>query len=297
MTATNHESEVMIMQQEMQLQPDALLAIAKQGGFWSYVAGTAYRILVNHHVPGGLELVNHKTTLPMSKGLSSSAAVCLTVARAFNLAYDLKLTTRGEMELAFLGETTTPSKCGRMDQGCAYGSVPVLMTFDGDLLFIDRISLAADLHLVLVDLKATKCTTTILKALQSAYPHANNESDTALQDLLGPINHRIIDSAITCLQQGDAAALGELMKEAQREFDGRAGPMCSSQLTAPVLHKVLSWPSIQALIFGGKGVGSQGDGTAQFLARGKEEQGKLIELIESELGLSCMPLCVKATRE
>lgn len=34
------------------------------------------------------------------------------VARAFNLAYDLKLTTRGEMELAFLGEVTTPSKCG-----------------------------------------------------------------------------------------------------------------------------------------------------------------------------------------
>ena len=34
------------------------------------------------------------------------------MARAFNRAYDLKLTTRGEMEFAYLGEITTPSKCG-----------------------------------------------------------------------------------------------------------------------------------------------------------------------------------------
>lgn len=31
---------------------------------------------------------------------------------------------------------------GRMDQACAYGSVPVLMTFDRDLLRVDRIKLA-----------------------------------------------------------------------------------------------------------------------------------------------------------
>jgi hypothetical protein len=36
----------------------------------------------------------------------------LQVARAFNQLYDLHLTTRGEMELAYLGEVTTPSKCG-----------------------------------------------------------------------------------------------------------------------------------------------------------------------------------------
>ncbi len=29
-----------------------------------------------------------------------------------------------------------------MDQACAYGSVPVLMTFDRDLLRVDRIKLA-----------------------------------------------------------------------------------------------------------------------------------------------------------
>lgn len=201
--------------------PFSSTPVAQRGGFWSYVAGTAYRILVSHAV-GGLEIDNYRTTLPMSKGLSSSAAVCVLVrgtrqgaasapaqcdtqavlcdtvhrlcmpvvvrgvgmwracrhhssenshstigwgalgtavplpthpllltlvdaacrpppplppahgtslhwhcirchgngsqvARAFNSAYDLRLTTRGEMEFAYLGEVTTPSKCGEPD--------------------------------------------------------------------------------------------------------------------------------------------------------------------------------------
>ena len=47
------------------------------------------------------------------------------------------------------------------------------------------------------------------------------------------------------------------MVEAQREFDARAGPLCPSQLASPVLHKVLAYPPIQPLLYGGKGVGSQ----------------------------------------
>lgn len=42
--------------------------------------------------------------LALIPGFSSSAAVTVLVARAFNRVYDLKLTVRGEMELAYLGE-------------------------------------------------------------------------------------------------------------------------------------------------------------------------------------------------
>jgi hypothetical protein len=58
-----------------------VVAEARKGGFWSYAAGTAYRMLIAHHV-GGLEINNHRTTLPMSKGLSSSAAICVSQGRA-----------------------------------------------------------------------------------------------------------------------------------------------------------------------------------------------------------------------
>lgn len=66
-----------------------------------------------------------------------------------------------------------------------------------------------------------------------------------------------------------------LMTEAQLAFDAAAGPLCPSQLTAPVLHTVLALPSLRCHVWGGKGVGSQGDGTAQLLCKSVEDQMKV----------------------
>ena len=111
----------------VEMDARALLAEAKTGGFWSYAAGTAYKISTDSRV-GGVEVDNYRTTLPMGKGLSSSAAMCVLVARAFSRLYEIKMTLRGEMEYAYQGEVITPSRCGRMDQGCAFGCRPILMT-------------------------------------------------------------------------------------------------------------------------------------------------------------------------
>lgn len=109
---------------EVALEESALLEVARQGTYFSYVAGVAYQLLLRFDV-GGITIDNYATDLPAQKGLSSSAAVCVLVARAFSAVYGLQLTPRGEMELAYLGETTTPSQCGRMDQCCAFGATPV----------------------------------------------------------------------------------------------------------------------------------------------------------------------------
>lgn len=97
------------------MEAEELLRVAQEGDFWSYGAGVAYKIMTDYRV-GGLCVDNYRTTLPLKKGLSSSAALCVMVARAFNRAYDLKMTVRGEMEYAYQGEIVTPSRCGRMDQ-------------------------------------------------------------------------------------------------------------------------------------------------------------------------------------
>lgn len=55
--------------------------VAARGGFWAYAAGVAYKLLVEFGV-GGLELHNYRTTLPLKKGLSSSAAFCVLVRLA-----------------------------------------------------------------------------------------------------------------------------------------------------------------------------------------------------------------------
>jgi UTP-glucose-1-phosphate uridylyltransferase len=83
---------------EIPLEPRALLEEAQGGGFFSYAAGVAYQVLTNYRVRG-LRIRNFRTNLPIKKGLSSSAAICVLTARAFNRVYDLRLTVRGEKEL------------------------------------------------------------------------------------------------------------------------------------------------------------------------------------------------------
>ena len=189
------------------MEPKALLEEAQKGGFWSYIAGVAYQVLTHYHVRG-LVIDNYKTDLPMKKGLSSSAAVCVLTARAFNRAYDLKMTTRGEMELAYQGEITTPSRCGRMDQGCAFGNRPILMTYDSDRLDVKELRVREDMYLVLVDLGGQKDTLEILARLNRAYPFAENEMERGVQELLGPINKRIVHQAVEALEAVGCAAVG-----------------------------------------------------------------------------------------
>ncbi|MEI8243286.1 MAG: sugar phosphate nucleotidyltransferase [bacterium] len=279
---------------EVAMDPARLLEAARAGGFYSYAAGVAYQVLVHYRVRG-LSIDNDLTDLPVKKGLSSSAAVCVLVARAFNRIYDLKLTVRGEMELAYLGEITTPSRCGRLDQGCAYGQRPILMHFDGDRIDVEEMSIGRDMHLIIVDLKSSKDTREILNRLNHCYPFAENDLQRRVQEYLGPMNRAIVTRAAAAVRAGDAVALGALMTEAQGLFDAHLQPACPSQLTAPALHRLLACPALQPLVFGGKGVGSQGDGSAQLIARDEASQQAAIRLIEAELGMSCLPLVLRSS--
>ena len=105
------------------------------------------------------------------------------------------------------------------------------------------------------------------------------EVERGVQELLGPINKRIVHQAIEALQAGDAERLGSLMVEAQAFFDRYAIPACPEELTAPVLHRVLDYEPLKPHIWGGKGVGSQGDGCAQLVARGHDEQERLARIL------------------
>ena len=66
-------------------------------------------------------------------------------------------------------------------------------------------------------------------------------------------------------------------------------------MTAPKLHQVLSFPKIQDYIWGGKGVGSGGDGTAQLVCKSKEDREKAKRVLEDELKLECFDLDLKKT--
>lgn len=280
---------------EVPMEHGVLLEEAEKGDFYSYVAGTAYQILTNYRVRG-LVIDNYRTDLPIQKGLSSSAALCVLVARAFNRMYDLKMTVRGEMELAYLGEITTPSRCGRMDQGCAYGNRPILMSFDGDKIDVTEMNVPSNLYFVIVDLCAEKDTKEILNRLNHCYPFAEGELQRNVQNYLGPINARIVHDAVEALKDGNAEKIGLLMKQAQEKFDKNLQPACPSQLTAPILHKILSYDALQPYILGGKGVGSQGDGTAQFIVEDEKSQEKVIEILKRDFSMPCLKLTLSPSQ-
>lgn len=265
---------------------------AKDGGFFSYVAGVASYMCEWYHV-GGMHLEITKMDLPMKSGLSSSAAICVMVAKAFNQLYNLHLNTLGIMNMAYWGEQRTPSRCGRLDQACAFGVNPVAMTFDGNELDVDRIRVGKPLYYVFADLMAGKDTVKILADLNRAYPFPHNDMERILHEALGADNQAITQKAMTYISQGDSVSLGALMIEAQQLFDQKIAPMCPEELTAPVLHSVLNDEKVKSLTYGAKGVGSQGDGTVQFLAKDASSQSLLIDYLQKERGMTAYSLTLK----
>lgn len=266
---------------ELVMDASLLWEMAQTANFYSYVAGVAYQALTRYQV-GGLAVDNYRMDLPLKKGLSSSAAICVLVARAFNQLYQLGLSIREEMELAYWGERTTPSQCGRLDQACAYGQQPILMNFNGDRYTTQTLTVGQDLYLVIVDLAGAKDTQQILTQLNHCYPVARNQIAAQVQHYLGKINQNLVRQAVIAIQQGDAEAIGSLMVQAQREFDRYLIPACPQQLKAPRLHQLLNYKLLQSYIYGGKGVGSQGDGTAQLIVRDQTSQAQAIALIQRD---------------
>ncbi|MFO7949193.1 MAG: hypothetical protein R6U36_02360 [Candidatus Fermentibacteraceae bacterium] len=265
--------------------PAALRRVAAEADFNAYAAGTAAVVL--ERFPGiGLSLDVFRRDLPLRKGLSSSAAVCVLTARAFSRVHGLGLSVEEEMDLAYRGELLTGSECGRMDQVCAVGRAVTDLRFDGESMSLEEVDPGSPVHLLVVDLGVGKDTRRILADLNGAFAAGDRE----VRDALGPLNLSITARARQALEAGDMETLGGLMRRAQMEFDRRLAPVCPSQLAAPRLHAVLRHPAVQRHAWGGKGVGSGGDGTAQLLCRGPSHREALARQLAPHLGVRCLPL-------
>ena len=267
-----------------------LLAAAKdEDEFFRYCAGVAHEMSTQPGVTGGIDLRITSMDLPLRKGVSSSAAVCILMAKAFDAVYELGLFPHELMEIAYLGERITGSQCGRMDQACIYGKTPVLLTFQKSVdIRVEPIFPAGEIHMLFVDLGGKKNTVKILSDLQSGYL-----ADRNIQRGLGPHNERVVRQAYQALGEGDAGWLGRLMTEAQANFDRLVAPASPGELASPLLHELLAFKGVAGYLHGGKGVGSQGDGTAQFVARGPAERDQAMAAIADAFPqMRCFPLTI-----
>jgi hypothetical protein len=175
---------------------------------------------------------------------------------------------------------------------------------------------AKKLYFVVADLHAKKDTVRILTDLQKSFQvvdadsshvvtttcsngengatHYSAEKDVvrkqraAGREFLGKTSLLLSRQAQVAVANKDAEMLGRLMHECQSAFHAALQPLCPSQLTSPKLYKVLHHPAVQPLVYGGKGVGSQGDGTVQFVAKSLEAQSQLVALLGTP-DLDCSP--------
>ena len=120
----------------------------------------------------------------------------------------------------------------------------------------------------------------ILNDLNSCYPFPHEQIETKMVNYFGIINKKIVKQAEKCIKNGYIKELGKLMTYSQKLFDKYAIPICPSELTAPLLHNILNDPFIKKHSYGGKGVGSQGDGTAQIIAKNKNSQTAIINYLK-----------------
>lgn len=287
-----------------------LEAARDQDEFFCHCAGVAHEMASLPGVKGAVNLRITEMDLPLRKGVSSSAAVCILVAQAFDAVYTLGLFPHELMELAYVGERLTGSQCGRMDQACIYGKTPVLLTFQTRMsgappagrggqgqesadVRVEPVFPSRTIHMFFVDLAGRKDTIRILADLRSAYMDS-----PSLQRALSEENDRIIRSAYRALAIGDPEELGSLMREAQRVFDESIAPHSPDQLASPLLHEVLAFDEITKHIWGGKGVGSQGDGTAQFVARSAADRdAAMTKIAQAFPQMRCFPLTIAAHQD
>jgi len=201
-----------------------------------------------------------------------------------------------EMNIAYLGEIRTGANCGRMDQVCAYGQKPTFLTFDGDDMSIEPLLPEKNLYFLIVDLKGQKDTRKILQNLNAAFFNSDDIGQN-VRDGLGKINARILSKAKDAVVKADAVELGQLMTSAQENFDKNILPACPSELNAAKLHQILNYSKAKELAEGGKGVGSQGDGCAQFVFSDPEKQADLSLFFQEKFDVTCLKLTVPAQRK
>ena len=258
--------------------------------FYSYICGVSLYIKKRYKVEG-LNIQITKMDLPIKKGLSSSAAISILLVKAFNSLYNLNLSEHEIKEIAYEGEHLAGSKCGRLDQETVTKEGLVKITFYEDHAESEEIFVKEEINIVVADLNSKKNTSKIMKDFNSCFPYAKDKKQKTVHDMVGIKNLKLVNKAAKYIQTGNKKKLGKIFNKIQKLID-RTYVVCD-ELKAPKLHEVLKDKTIQKLSYGGKGIGSGGDGAVQVLAKDKKTQKELLKYFKEKLKMEAFEINIK----
>lgn len=277
---------------ECDISNEMLRREAENNTFYSYICGTILYIREKYDVEG-IKIEIEKMDLPIKKGLASSAAICITIAKAYNELYSLNLSSDEIKEIAYQGEHIAQSKCGRLDQESIMNKKASHLIFLGNKVISKEIQIKDDVYFLIVDLKGNKNTKRIMNAFNAALPFAKNDNDKLIHNIIGKRNKYLVESAIDSLENGNLEKLGYILNEAQKLMDNAA--RACIEYKAPILHNVINDKDIQDFIYGAKSIGSGGDGSVIFVCRDRENQDKLAKYIKKKFDMDS--ICFNINRE
>lgn len=231
--------------------------------FYAYVYGSTLYMMRNYKV-GGINIKITNMDLPLKKGLSSSAAICLTVVCAFNEIYRLKMDNEQIKEAAYQGEHLANSKCGRLDQAAIINEGLSLINFYHNYTVSTVIHSSSSVYALVVDLNSKKNTKLIMDSFIKAFTNYSKE-DQVLLNIIGKNNEVLINQAIKAFENGDVKKIGECLNKAQENLDN-ASIVCS-EFIAPVAHTVFNDKYVKENSYGMKSIGSGGDGSILIICK------------------------------
>jgi galactokinase len=290
----NEEVEIQFMEYQISepASSNVLRERAIRGGFMSYVTGAAYEMV--KLCRKGIKIRIVESDLPIGAGLSSSAAACVLVVKAYDQVYGLGLGIHEIMERSYRGEIMTGSRCGRMDQLVAYGEGVVEAIFAEDGQSTVRVKVGETLYFVIALIRGVKDTIAILAQLHSVFPWAYGLEQSKAFNFLTERNEGMTRTARRLIAEGDLLGLGELMKMYQHDFD-RSLRQIAPSLDSPILDTILEDKRLGKWSLGMKGVGSHGDGAAMLLCGDLIGAGMAMDYLRQEYGIESLLLTIEET--
>ncbi len=199
-----------------------------------------------------------KSDIPIGSGLSTSAAICVSLIRGLNELYTLDMDAGEIAELAYVCEhDDLEISCGRMDQySIAFGGVVFIET--GDIPKVTKLPVKS-LPIVVADSQEERKAATVLNRIRKNIDANDPVVLKAFKEV-----ERIVYEGKEALLKGDYRKIGELMTQQQEQEN-------ILQAATKKLNTLCD-ASIEAGAYGAKQMGAGGGGCMEAICPGKEKE-------------------------
>ena len=241
-----------------------------------YVNAVVAAMLERNLSLGGTDL-EIRSNVPMKKGLSSSAALCVSTTRAFNELYSLGLSTDDVIQISYRAENGILGiGCGMMDQTASAHEHPLFLDFHDGFRY-EKITIKRSLPLVIIDVGGERDTKLILNTLNH---HYFEERDPLIVKTLGTDIPDLVHRARAEMEgRCRLERIGDLMNQNQLCYDEGLEPFCPRELGNPSFYKALN-AARGAGALGAKWTGAGGLGSIIALAGDAESSRNLVSSLK-----------------